>query len=143
VSSPKPTLGYPTRTDAVLALVEQGFDNRAIAQKVGISTSTVSGLIASSRRAKARGGYSASPQRGRYGMPFSQLETLVMDLYEEGLSRDQIAERLNIRRETADKIIGYMRIGQTDLAFGHDAAARSSRLLVAALKRHHPGRCGQ
>lgn len=138
----KETLGYPTRTAAVLALVEQGFDNRAIAQKVGISTSTVSAILVSAARSKARGGCSAAPQRGRYGMPFGQLETLVMDLYEGGHTRDQIAERLNIRRETADKIIRYMRIGQTDLAFGYDAAVRSSRLLVAALRRHHPERCG-
>lgn len=138
MSSPKPTLGYPTRTAAVLALIEKGLDNRAVAQKVGISTSTVSALIAKSRPAP-----SSAPRRERPKVPYRQLEMLVMDLYEEGLNRAEIAERLSISRETADKIIGYMRIGQSDLAFGHDAAARSSRLLVAALKRHHPERCGQ
>ena len=69
-------------------------------------------------------------------MPTAQLETAVMDLYEAGLNRDQIADQLNIRRETADKVIGYMQIGRSDHAQGSKAIAHA-----AAIRRHHPERC--
>lgn len=138
----KETLGYPTRTEAVLALAAQGLDNRAIGAKVGISPSTVAALAASAQRAKSRRTEPcATPKRGRYGMPTAQLETAVMDLYEAGLNRDQIADQLNIRRETADKVIGYMQIGRSDHAQGSKAIAHASAMLLAAIRRHHPERC--
>lgn len=139
----KETLGYPTRTEAVIALAAQGLDNRAIGARIGISPSTVAALAASAARAKGRTGLSRTmPQRGKYGMPTAQLETMVMDLYEEGLNRDQIAQQLSIRRETADKVIGYMQIGRSDHANGEKAVAHASAMLLAAIRRHHPERCG-
>lgn len=45
--SAKPTLGYATRTDAVLALRAQGLTNTAIAGKLGIEPKTVSALASS------------------------------------------------------------------------------------------------
>lgn len=141
--SGKETLGYPTRTDAVIALAAQGLDNRAIGAAIGISPSTVAALTASAARAKGRVRQACTtPKRGKYGMPMAQLETAVMDLYEDGLTRDQIAERLNIRRESADKIIRYMQIGQSDHVNGPKASAHGSAMLLAALRRHHPERCG-
>jgi DNA-binding NarL/FixJ family response regulator len=143
----KETLGYPTRTEAVIALAAQGLDNRAIGARIGISPSTVAALAASAARAKGRtgprdGSARTMPQRGKYGMPTAQLETMVMDLYEEGLNRDQIAQQLSIRRETADKVIGYMQIGRSDHANGEKAVAHASAMLLAAIRRHHPERCG-
>jgi transcriptional regulator with XRE-family HTH domain len=46
----KPTLGYPSRTAAVLALRSAGLSSREIADKVGISTATVTALEHSAGR---------------------------------------------------------------------------------------------
>ena len=40
----KPALGYPTRTEAVHALRKQGLTTREIAQRIGISASSVTAL---------------------------------------------------------------------------------------------------
>ena len=141
MSGAKETLGYPSRTDAVLALAAQGLDRRAIAARIGIAPSTVAALVSSAQRAKGRSGETGASQRGKYRMGTAQLETAVMDLHDEGLTRDQIAERLSIRRETADKIIGYMQIGRSDHMTGAKAIAHSTAMLLAAIRRHHPDRC--
>jgi len=48
----KPTLGYASRTDAVLALRAQRFSTEAIAARLGIETKTVSALEHSAGRPK-------------------------------------------------------------------------------------------
>lgn len=50
MSGPIPTLGYPTRTAAVLALRAQGLTTGAIARRIGIEPATVSALECSARR---------------------------------------------------------------------------------------------
>lgn len=135
-----------SRTDAAIAMQAQGRTNREIAQALGVSVSTAAALLASGHRAKKRGGAghpaSAGLARGRYGMGTTQLETAIMDLWEAKQSKQAIAEALDVRVETVEKIVSYMREGQTDLAFGAKAAALSSSALLAALRRHHPERCG-
>lgn len=135
-------LGYPTRTAAAIALQQQGYSNRQIAEALNVSVSTASALLASGHRAKKRGGTGVPSERGKYGMPTAQLETSIMDLYDAGRSKAAIAEALNIRRETVEKVIGYMSEGSTDLAFGKSAAARASAALLNAIRQHHPERCG-
>jgi hypothetical protein len=49
-------MGYPTRTAAAMALREQGLANAAIAVKLGISHSAVSGLFTSYGRHRERRG---------------------------------------------------------------------------------------
>ena len=49
------TLGYPTRTAAVVALREQGLSTKAIAAKIGIAPKTVSALENSATRVPAPG----------------------------------------------------------------------------------------
>lgn len=44
MGAPKPSLGYPSRTAAVLALRDQGLCDRVIASRIGISVSTVAAL---------------------------------------------------------------------------------------------------
>lgn len=139
----KPVLGYASRTDAAIALQAAGKSNRDIAVMLGVPVSTASALIASGHRAKARSGTDARAPRGKYGMPTPQLEAAIMDLYEAGATRDAIADRIGIRRETVGKIIGYMRIGAADIAVGAKAAAFGSAALLTALRRHHPERCGR
>jgi len=130
-----------TRTEVALAMQDAGASNREIGEKLGVSVSTASALLASGHRAKSRGGTGVPSQRGKYGIPTAALETAIMDLWDEGKSYDQIAEALNIRRETAQKIVAYMREGATDWSMGGAAAARGSEALLAALLRHHPERC--
>ena len=48
----KPTLGYPTRTAAVVALRAAGLSSAAIAERIGISTATVTALEHSAGRRK-------------------------------------------------------------------------------------------
>lgn len=48
----KPCLGYPSRTEAVLALRDQGKSNKLIAHKIGISPSTVGALISSRKHTR-------------------------------------------------------------------------------------------
>lgn len=138
-------LGHPTRTAAALALQAQGASNRQIAETLGVSVSTASALLASGHRAKRRGGTgapaSAGCGRGKYGIPTAQLETAIMDLYDEGLSREAIADRLNLSRQTVESITRYMSEGSADLAFGRGPAMRGSTALIEAIKRVYPDRC--
>lgn len=48
----KPTLGFASRTDAVIGLRRQGLTTRAIAEKIGIRESTVSALEHSARKGR-------------------------------------------------------------------------------------------
>lgn len=50
----KPTLGYSSRTDAVLALRATGISTRQIAEKIGIPENTVTALEHSAGRARLR-----------------------------------------------------------------------------------------
>lgn len=51
--SNKPTLGYASRTDAVLALRAQGIQTREIARRIGIEPKTVAALEHSAGRARS------------------------------------------------------------------------------------------
>ena len=136
-------LGYPTRTAAAIALQEQGHSNRQIAEALNVSVSTACALLVSGHRAKKRGGTGTPSQRGKYGMPTAQLEARIMDLYDAGRRKGEIAQVLNVRPETVDKVIAYMSEGATDLAFGRGAASRASAALLAAIRLHHPERVAQ
>jgi hypothetical protein len=52
MGAPKPTLGYASRTDAVLALRASGLNTRQIATRIGIEESTVTALEHSAGRPK-------------------------------------------------------------------------------------------
>lgn len=52
MSAPKPTLGYPSRSAAVVALRRQGLTTSAIAAKIGIKIATVAALEHSARRGR-------------------------------------------------------------------------------------------
>lgn len=72
----------------------------------------------------------------------SVLENAIMDLYEDNVPRPEIARRLNCTPITVDKVIGYMQIGESDLAVGPGRTAKASCALAAAIARHHPERAG-
>jgi len=48
----KPVLGYPSRTDAAIALRGKGLDDRTIARNLGIPPKNVSALISSRKNLK-------------------------------------------------------------------------------------------
>ncbi len=54
MGSAKPTLGFSSRTEAVLALRSDGCTTRQIADRIGIPENTVTALEHSSGRAKVR-----------------------------------------------------------------------------------------
>ena len=58
MAGPIHCLGYPTRTDAVIALRDEGLSTRDIARRVGIEPKTVTALEAS----RARKGCSPTPR---------------------------------------------------------------------------------
>ncbi len=134
-----------TRTQTALDMQAQGASNREIAQALNVSVSTAAALLASGHRAKKRGGtgapVNAGSGRGKYEISTNQLETAVMDLWDAGQSKEAIADALDIRVESVGKILGYMREGNTERAFGPEAAARCSADLLAAIRRAHPDRC--
>lgn len=68
------------------------------------------------------------------------LENAVMDRHDAGQPMDSIARDLNCKTETVDRIISYMQVGNAELKFGSQHLARCSRMLVAAIARHHPDR---
>ncbi len=49
-----PTLGYPSRTEAVMGLRDQGLNTRQIADRIGINVTTVSALECSATRSAER-----------------------------------------------------------------------------------------
>lgn len=53
MSSPKPTLGYPSRTAAICGMRAQGLSTRQIAEAIGIAPKTIAALEAGSGRARA------------------------------------------------------------------------------------------
>lgn len=54
MGAPKPTLGFSSRTDAVLALRADGLSTQQIAAKIGIPEQTITALEHSAGRAKQR-----------------------------------------------------------------------------------------
>jgi hypothetical protein len=52
MSGPKPTLGYPSRTSAVLALRQERLSTAAIAVRIGIDPKTVVALEVSASRSR-------------------------------------------------------------------------------------------
>jgi hypothetical protein len=54
MGAPKPTLGFSSRTDAVLALRADGLSTRQIAARIGIPEQTITALEHSAGRARQR-----------------------------------------------------------------------------------------
>lgn len=79
---PKPSLGYPSRSAAVQALQAQGLSNTAIAERLGISSSTVTAL----------GGKAGRPARR---LTEEQISDLI-ERREKGWGHDRLAERYGV-----------------------------------------------
>lgn len=89
MSGPKPTLGYPSRTAAVLALRDQGLPLGAIAARIGIPVTTVSALECSARRSPAD---RRSPDACRtVHVSTGTLQLLAPEARRRGISREHLA----------------------------------------------------
>lgn len=90
MSAPKPTLGYPSRTAAVMALRKKGMTDAAIAERMGIDINAVSALAASGRRAKRP----AEVQGKTVVFPIDILDRLRPHADRRGISCNELARRL-------------------------------------------------
>lgn len=134
----KPTMGYPTRTAAIRAMLAEGHTVREVADILGISSGTVSGLRISGERKKKA---SAPAFEGRPPALVDQAEDRIMDLWDAGLSAHRIAADLGVPLRYVQRVLQYMRDTSTDMACSPKAIKIASASLLAAIRRHHPERC--
>lgn len=91
--SPKPALGYASRTDAVLALRAQGCSTRDIANRLDIETKTVTALEVSATRSRQR--RSTEDPTGRLVLvPVDILNSMRRAASRRGLTPNQLARRI-------------------------------------------------
>ncbi len=91
MGSPKPFGGFPSRTDYVVAALAEGKSQREIASELGVTTSTVSGLLVSKQRDRSR------PAKERSGCRLLNSDQLaeMCELRERGKGIHAIAEHFN------------------------------------------------
>jgi transcriptional regulator len=90
MSAPKPTLGYPSRTAAVLDLRRQGLRDTEIAARIDIPVQTVAALGASAKR-RAR----PAETHGRtVVIPTDILDRLAPHATTRGISTNELVRRL-------------------------------------------------
>lgn len=91
MGAPKPTLGYRTRTEAVLALKQQGLSHKAIAAKVGIPEKNVASLAMAGRTRGVR----PSEKNGRtIVFPLDTLNRLRSHADVRGITVNELCRRL-------------------------------------------------
>jgi hypothetical protein len=91
MSGPKPCLGYPSRTAAVLALRDQGLTQAAIAAKIGIAPGTVSALECSARRWRGFQRTCRMDVCRTMHLPLGILQRLAPAARTRGLTRERLA----------------------------------------------------
>ena len=97
MGGPKPTLGYPSRTAAVLALRAQGLPDVEIADRIGIPVKTVVALECSADRYTGISGRRPRPAEinGRTVLfPVDVLEALRPHAEARGIAPNELARRL-------------------------------------------------
>lgn len=93
MGGPKPTLGYPTRTAAVLALRDQKLTTRQIAKRIGITVSAVTGIEHSAGRPTRKP--RPAEQMGRTVLfPVDVLACLGPHAAKRGIHVNQLARRI-------------------------------------------------
>jgi hypothetical protein len=84
-----PTLGFPTRTAAAVALKAQRLGNAEIGRRMGITAAQVSSLLISHERQEARAANTPA-----IVVPVAVLKSLDTPARKRGLSAHQLARRL-------------------------------------------------
>lgn len=103
MSSPKPCLGYPSRTAAILAMRSQGNTTADIAARIGIPSHTVTALEASAARAKGRGASRDDSVRAVV-LPVDLFAQLGPHAAKRGVSSGQLA-RLILKTVISEKMV--------------------------------------
>lgn len=82
----------------------------------------------------------SSPQQLRaVGSRNSALEQRLMDLWDNGHSRERIIEVTGEKPSTVDRVLGYMRDTEPEIR-ARRSIPDASAALAAAIARHHPER---
>ena len=93
MSGPKPCLGYPSRTRAVLALQNEGVSDAEIARRIGVRTATVAALAHSG--ARSRRPRRPAEQHGRTVLfPADVLDRLRPHAVEREITPNELARRI-------------------------------------------------
>jgi hypothetical protein len=90
MGSPKPALGYPSRTAAVLALRADSVPTTEIAERLGIEAKTVAALENSAARSRAL----AAEGNRTILFPPELIEALMPHAARRGISANALARRL-------------------------------------------------
>lgn len=94
----KPCLGYPSRTDAVLALLDAGETPRQIAGKIGVTPGTVHALANSGARrtlsTDKRNGARPRPDHRTVVFEVETLAALSLHADRRGISTNMLVRRL-------------------------------------------------
>lgn len=99
----KPALGYPSRTDAILALGQSGFDDAEIAERIGMTLSTLRSARSIGRRAAARRD-GAGPGARTVALPVDTLRDLHPHAERRGLNVNALVLRL-LDQLVADELV--------------------------------------
>lgn len=91
--SAKATLGYPSRTEAVIGLRGQGYSTRQIAEAVGIQSKTVVALELSAARARREPKEADTPGRGVL-FPVDILDALSPHAAKRGIHANTLARMI-------------------------------------------------
>lgn len=101
----KPTLGFATRTEAVLALRATGKTTRQIADEIGIEPQTVSALEVSAIRSAKRMREGGTPDGRAVLLPLEILGGMRRAASSRGMEPHELAIRI-IRAVVIDNLIG-------------------------------------
>jgi hypothetical protein len=107
----KPTLGYPSRTEAVLALRRQQLTTHAIAERIGIQPKTVLSLETSATRSLRR----RSQNCRTVVFPIDLLNALGPHAARRGVSANELARRV-VEAALDDKLIDAVLDDADDVA---------------------------
>ena len=94
MGGPKPTLGYPSRTAAVVALRQEGLDSQEIAHRIGISTATVAALEHSATRSQGRKNQTAEANGRTVLLSLDAIERLRPHASKRGITANELARRI-------------------------------------------------
>lgn len=85
----KPTLGYPTKTAAALALSAEGLNFREIGERMGLPLSYVRALVSGARRREAD-----LANHGKLTLSRQAIAGLVVDAERRGITATRLATQL-------------------------------------------------
>lgn len=99
MGAPIPCMGFPSRTDAAMALKARGLTSRQIAEAIGISIPNVEALIASRQRTEGMKKHRPPPS-----LPAHIASALAPHAHNRGITAPELAARI-LETVIADQLI--------------------------------------